>query len=68
MGDEEGAEEPNPNILDDEEADATRVPLEVDDEGGMDGGDVADGLETDSGARLCKKACAWAGILTDAPA
>ena len=37
-------EAPNPNTLDDEEPDATRVPLEVDDEGGMGGGDVADGL------------------------
>ena len=44
MDDEEGAEEPNPNTLDDEEADATRVPLEVDDEVGMGGGDVVDGL------------------------
>ena len=68
MDDEEDAEAPNPNTLDDEEPDATRVPLEVDDEGGMGGGDVADGLEAESGARLCKKACACAGILTDPPA
>jgi len=61
-------EEPNPNRLDGEEPDPTRVPLEVDDKGGIDGGDVADGLEAESEARLCKTVCTWAGILTDPPA
>lgn len=68
LDDEEDTEEANPKRLDDEEPDATRVPLEVDDEGGMCGDDVADGLDAESPVRLYKWVCAWAGILTGPPA